>query len=79
MRTLVGYRGPWSARDLVKVSGASTGATYRVLEFLEEEGLVEKTRTQYMVTDWARLLRRWSLTMDFSEATGRSPTSNLAA
>lgn len=60
VRTLVGYRGEWSVRDLVRASGASTGATYRVLEFLEEEGLVEKAQTQYIVTDWARLLRRWS-------------------
>jgi hypothetical protein len=60
VRTLVGYRGPWSARDLVRASGASTGATYRVLEFLDEEGLVEKAQTQYIVTDWVRLLHRWS-------------------
>jgi hypothetical protein len=60
VRTLVEIRGPWSARDLVKASGASTGATYRVLEFLQEEGLVDKTAEGYAVKDWPNLLRRWS-------------------
>ena len=60
VRALVSGRGPWSARDLVKASGASTGATYRVLEFLQEEGLVKRTGTSYVVTDWPNLLRRWS-------------------
>ena len=60
VRALVGRRGSWSARALVKESGASTGATYRVLEFLQEDGLVDKRDGEYVVTDWANLLRRWS-------------------
>lgn len=60
VRTLVDNRGPWSARDLVETSGASTGATYRVLEFLQGEGLVDKTVKGYDVRDWPSLLRRWS-------------------
>jgi hypothetical protein len=60
VRTLVEIRGPWSARDLVEASGASTGATYRVLEFLQEEGLVNKTAEGYALKDWPNLLRRWS-------------------
>lgn len=60
VRTLVGRRGPWTARQLVEASGASTGATYRVLEFLQEEGLVDKRDAEFVVTDWANLLRRWS-------------------
>ncbi len=60
VRTLVDVRGPWSARKLVETSGASTGVTYRVLEFLQEEDLVEKTSQGYVVKDWPSLLRRWS-------------------
>lgn len=60
VRALVDRRGPWSARDLVEASGASTGATYRVLEFLQEEGLVDKTAERYAVNGWPNLLRRWS-------------------
>jgi hypothetical protein len=66
VRTLVGRRAPWSARDLVEASGASTGATYRVLQFLQEEGLVDKTADGYAVRDWPNLLRRWSRDYGFS-------------
>jgi len=65
VRALIAGRGPWSARDLVSSSGASTGATYRVLEFLREEGLVQKTGTDYVLQDWPRLLRRWSRDYSF--------------
>jgi hypothetical protein len=60
VRTLIGARGPWSARELVKASGASTGATYRVLDYLQEQGLVSKSGSEYSTPDWARLLRSWS-------------------
>jgi hypothetical protein len=60
VRTLVEARGPWSARNLVEASGASTGATYRVLEFLQEEDLVDKAPEGYALRDWPNLLRRWS-------------------
>jgi hypothetical protein len=65
VRALIAVRGPWSARDLVSASGASTGATYRVLEFLREEGLVQKTGTDYALEDWPTLLRRWSRDYSF--------------
>jgi len=65
VRALIARRGPWSARDLVSASGASTGATYRVLEFLQEEGLVQKTGTDYALEDWPTLLRRWSRDYSF--------------
>ncbi|OBB31260.1 hypothetical protein B7435_13205 [Mycolicibacterium peregrinum] len=65
VRALIAGRGPWSARDLVSASGASTGATYRVLEFLQEEGLVQKAGTEYVLGDWPKLLRRWSRDYSF--------------
>jgi hypothetical protein len=65
VRALIAGRGPWSARDLVSASGASTGATYRVLEFLQEEGLVQKTGTDYVLENWPKLLRRWSRDYSF--------------
>ena len=65
VRALLARQGPWSARDLVNASGASTGATYRVLEFLQEEGLVQKTGTDYVLKDWPKLLRRWSRDYSF--------------
>ena len=60
VRTLISARGPRSAREIVKASGTSTGATYRVLDYLQEEGLVSKSGSEYSTPDWARLLRSWS-------------------
>ena len=65
VRTLVAKQGLWSARDLVNASGASTGATYRVLEFLREEGLMQKIGTSYLLEDWPTLLRQWSRDYSF--------------
>ncbi|MBZ4559890.1 hypothetical protein GBO17_13235 [Mycobacterium avium subsp. hominissuis] len=65
VRTLVGAEGPWSARELVKASGASTGATYRVLDYLQREGLVLKNGSEYSTPDWGRLLRSWSRDYSF--------------
>ncbi|MBU3749479.1 MAG: hypothetical protein FGM52_03355 [Mycobacterium sp.] len=65
VRALIAGGGPWSARALVDACGASTGATYRVLEFLQEEGLVEKVGTNYELLDWPSLLRQWSRDYSF--------------
>ena len=48
-------------RELVDASSASTGASYRVVEFLEREGLATRdVNGRVSVPDWAQLLRRWS-------------------
>jgi len=60
VRALLDYRRDWRVRDLIAVSGASTGATYRVLEYLQGEDLVAKSGPVFSVTDWERLLRQWS-------------------
>jgi len=45
----------------VRRSGASTGATYRVVEYLEREALVDRTpRGPITAVAWRRMLRRWS-------------------
>lgn len=70
VRTLAGDGRTWSARELVDSSGVSTGATYRVLEYLQEEELVTRTADRrFEVTDWPRLLRRWSRDYSFAENT----------
>jgi len=60
VRALLDYRRHWQARDLIATAGASSGATYRVLDHLQREGLVVKSDARYSVTDWERLLRAWS-------------------
>ncbi|NHU84459.1 hypothetical protein GWK18_02395 [Kocuria sp. JC486] len=68
-RALLDYRRDWSVRELVAASGSSTGAAYRVLDYLEREGLVVKKLTRYRVTDWERLLRAWSADAAFQTTT----------
>lgn len=61
VRALVDFAGEWKIRDLVAVAGASTAATYRVLDFLELQGLVEREqRGAVLVTAWRPLLELWS-------------------
>ncbi len=67
VRTLLDYRREWRIRNLIDESGASTGATYRVLDYLLREELVTKDSDQYHVTDWERLLREWSADAPFSQ------------
>jgi len=53
--------------ELVERSGASTGVTYRVVEFLEEEALLQR-EPRGPITDvaWRRLIERWSEDFGFS-------------
>lgn len=61
VRALVDYTGPWSIRELIDRSGASTGATYRVIEYLEREDLVTRDEDgKIVLRDWRRLLQQWS-------------------
>lgn len=61
MRAVADFAGPWTIRELVDVAKASTGATYRVVEYLEREGMAERDeRGLVIVPDWAQVLRRWS-------------------
>jgi len=61
VRALADFRPPLPATAVVSRSGGSTGATYRVLDYLEQEallvrgkrGLVEQVR-------WREMLERWS-------------------
>ena len=62
VRALADFAGPWRARDLAEVSGASVGSVYRVVQFLEDEQLVQRLPDRRLVVpDWAALLRRWSV------------------
>lgn len=61
VRWLTDTAGPWRIRELVDYSLASTGSVYRVVEFLEGEGLLSRDAGgRIEVPDWTALLRRWS-------------------
>jgi len=73
VRALIDYRPPYGLPELARRSGASVGATYRLIEFLEREALVirraaprgeDETRRRggsgdVVDVDWRRLLVRW--------------------
>lgn len=61
VRAVADFSRPWTIRELVDVAKASTGATYRVMEYLEREGLATRDESGLVeVTDWTQVLRRWS-------------------
>jgi len=61
VRAIADFGDPWTMRELAELSKASTGATYRVVDFLEREGLAERDDGgRLTVSDWAAVLRRWS-------------------
>jgi hypothetical protein len=61
VRTLVDYEPPQSPTELTRLSGTSTGATYRAMDFLEQAGLIERDpRGPVRTVHWRRLIQRWS-------------------
>lgn len=67
VRALVDFAPPYTVPDLAARASASTGATYRVVEFLDGEGLL--TRTPYgpiSEVQWRPMLERWSQDYGFA-------------
>ena len=68
VRALADYAPPMTMRQLAERSTASIGATYRVVEFLDREALVERdAKGSVVACDWPALLRRWSEDYAFSD------------
>jgi hypothetical protein len=73
IRALVDFSPPYTVPRLVQRSGASTGATYRVVNLLEEEDLLEReVRGDITVVRWRRLIERWSEDYGFMRSEVRS-------
>lgn len=73
VRALVDFAPPMTVPELVRRSGASTGATYRVVEFLEREALVDRDpRGPITNVGWRRLLERWSQDYGFQRSSAVS-------
>jgi hypothetical protein len=69
VRALVDFAPPYTVPELSERAGASTGATYRAVEFLEQEGLVERQRYgQISGVRWRKLLERWSADYGFASS-----------
>lgn len=69
VRALIDFTPPYSVPDLADRAGASTGATYRVIKFLEEQQLLEREH-RGPITDvqWRPLLERWSRDYGFAQS-----------
>ncbi|WP_212995396.1 type IV toxin-antitoxin system AbiEi family antitoxin [Winogradskya consettensis] len=68
VRAIADFARDWTIRELVTTSGASTGAAYRVIDFLEREGLAERgARGAVTVPRWDKVLLRWSDDYSFVE------------
>lgn len=67
VRTLLDAPGPWKMRELIAAAEAATGSVYRVVEFLESEGLLLRDRKEATVVapEWVSVLRRWSADYEF--------------
>lgn len=60
VRVLADYRPPCKVAELAARSGASMGATYRLVEYLEQEALITRDGAFIGTVDWLKLLWRWS-------------------
>jgi hypothetical protein len=77
IRALVDYRPPYSVPQLVRLSGSSNGATYRVVAFLEEQALLRRgPKGRITEVSWRALLELWS--RDYSFYTSNQITGYLA-
>ncbi|HVR30484.1 MAG TPA: helix-turn-helix domain-containing protein [Thermoanaerobaculia bacterium] len=71
VRWLADVAPPYTMLEVARASGASTGATYRVVRFLEEEGLVEREpRGPITRVEWRSMIQRWSRDYSFPSGAG---------
>ncbi len=69
VRALVDFTPPYTVPQLVERAGTSTGATYRVVEFLEQEELLERQRYgPIKAVRWRQLIERWSDDYGFAKS-----------
>ncbi|MFC7624327.1 restriction endonuclease [Microlunatus sp. GCM10028923] len=72
VRALLDFDRSWSIRRLVETAEVSTGAAYRVVQFLEEEELIERRNSRVRSPRWQPLLRRWSQDYEFVASSSTS-------
>jgi hypothetical protein len=69
VRALIDFKPPYSVPELSVRAGASTGATYRVVEFIEQEALLERMPYGPIGdVQWRALLERWSKDYGFAQS-----------
>lgn len=70
-RALIDYNRKWSIRELAQVAETSTGSAYRVVEYLEQQGvIIREADRKVRVLDWPEILRDWAREYSFIEDAG---------
>lgn len=74
IRTLVDVRPPYGVRDLAEASGLAPGYVSRLLDALDDDALLERTkRGQVESVDIAGLLRRWAANYELFSSNDAQP------
>jgi hypothetical protein len=69
VRALIDFEPPYTVPEISERSGASTGATYRVVEFLEGQGLLNRERYGPISdVEWRPVIERWSQDYGFTQS-----------
>ncbi len=65
VRTLIDDEPPMTITELIRLSSSSSSVVYRVVEYLEEEGLLFREGKSISFVEWKKLLQRWSKEYSF--------------
>ena len=71
MRVLIDVRPPYSGADIARAAGVNEGYASRILDSVEDEGLIERPRRgPILEVDWEALIRRRAEVVDLLKPTG---------
>ena len=75
VRAFLDYCPPFGTREISSLTGNSLASVSRVADLLEREAIIRRDRSRGPISgvDWERLLRRWALDYNFSEANVLTP------
>lgn len=75
LRAIVDTRPPFGVRELARSTGASAPTLSRVLDLLEREAIVVRSRGAVATVDWQAAIRRWA--EDYSQSDSNTPVLAL--
>lgn len=75
VRAFLDYRPPFGTRELATLTGNAPASISRVADLLDRDGILERKapRKAIVSVEWERLLRRWAIDYEFSNANRMVP------
>ncbi|MCY3734954.1 MAG: hypothetical protein OXG13_01055 [Gemmatimonadaceae bacterium] len=75
VRAFLDYRPPFGTRELATLTGNAPASISRVADLLDRDGILERKapRKAIVSVEWERLLRRWAIDYEFSNANRMIP------